>query len=79
VNSICIWTDLCVLDLSRATDMLNVNLSGSKSEVRKVQLVKKTPKQFWFVVCFFFLNSGYLFKWKFPIENSGLKKNHQHK
>lgn len=39
---------MCVMDLSEATNMLKVNLSGFKTEVKEIQLVTKN-----FVLLFF--------------------------
>lgn len=55
--------NLHLLDLSEATNtlkMLKVNLSGSKSEVKEVQLGKKIKKKK-VLVYFFSLKSSFLF------------------
>lgn len=46
--------------------MLRVNLSGSKTEVKEVELAPKKDF-FWLLFCF---KGSFLFKLKFPIENS---------
>lgn len=57
---------MCVMDLSEATNMLKVNLSGFKTEAKEVQLVTKKN------VGLLFLKQ-LVFKWKFPIENARKK------